>query len=122
LRAARQAVAGIATRLPNSGNRALGRSLWPHYLRGFGIQISNPKAILVWMTTITLGLPGQDAPWAGFAVVAGCLVIGLLVFSTYALVFSSTRVVEVYGRIHRWVNGGMAIFFASAGIALILGL
>jgi threonine/homoserine/homoserine lactone efflux protein len=74
------------------------------------------------MTTITLGLPGQDAPWAGFAVVAGCLVIGLLVFSTYALVFSSTRVVEVYGRIHRWVNGGMAIFFASVGIALILGL
>ena len=122
LRAARQAVAGLATRLPNSGNRALGRSLWPHYLRGFGIQISNPKAILVWMTTITLGLPGQNAPWAGFAVVAGCLVIGLLVFSTYALVFSSTRVVDVYGRIHRWVNGGMAIFFASAGIALILGL
>jgi hypothetical protein len=38
------------------------------------------------------------------------------------LVFSSTRVVEVYGRIHRWVNGSMALFFALAGMALMLGL
>ena len=121
-RAARQAVAGIATRLPTSSNRVRSTSLWPHYLRGFGIQITNPKAILVWMTTITLGLSGNDAPWAGFIVVAGCLIIGLLVFSSYALVFSSMRVVEVYGRIHRWVNGGMALFFASAGMALMLGL
>jgi threonine/homoserine/homoserine lactone efflux protein len=105
-RAARLAMAGIATRLPTSSNRFHSTSLWPHYLRGFGIQITNPKAILVWMTTITLGLSGNDAPWAGFIVVAGCLIIGLLVFSTYALVFSSTRVVEVYGRIssegERW--------------------
>jgi threonine/homoserine/homoserine lactone efflux protein len=74
------------------------------------------------MTTITLGLSGDDAPWAGFVVVTGCLLIGMLVFFSYALVFSSTRVVEVYGRIHRWVNGGMAIFFASAGMALMFGL
>jgi threonine efflux protein len=120
-RAARQALVGIGSRLPISGSRSRRTSLWPHYLRGFGIQITNPKAILVWMTTITLGLPGDDTPWAGLAVVAGCLVIGLIVFSTYALVFSNTRVVEVYTRVHRWVNGGVAIFFALAGISLILG-
>ncbi len=72
------------------------------------------------MTTITLGLPGNTAPWAGFAVVAGCLIIGFIVFSSYALVFSSVQVVQVYARIQRWVSGGMAIFFVSAGLALIL--
>ena len=79
-RTARQAFEGSGVRMPASVDIRGDTALWAHYLRGFGIQITNPKAIIVWMTTITLGLPGNTAPWAGFAVVAGCLIIGLSFF------------------------------------------
>jgi len=47
VRAARQVFNGAGPRMPISVETPRATALWPHYLRGFGIHITNPKAILV---------------------------------------------------------------------------
>ncbi|MBR7971847.1 LysE family translocator [Burkholderia vietnamiensis] len=59
------------------------------YLQGLGIHLTNPKAILSWLTVTTLGLSANSPAWTSFMLVAGCATLGCIVFTTYALAFSS---------------------------------
>lgn len=67
-------------------------SLALFYLQGLGIHLTNPKAILTWLTVTTLGLSANSPAWTSFVLVAGCAVLGCVVFITYALAFSSHSV------------------------------
>jgi threonine/homoserine/homoserine lactone efflux protein len=72
-----------------AGAQARRGSLAVFYLQGLGIHLTNPKAILTWLTVTTLGLSANSPAWTSFVLVAGCAVLGFIVFTTYALAFSS---------------------------------
>jgi threonine/homoserine/homoserine lactone efflux protein len=40
------------------------------FLRGFGIHLTNPKAVLMWLSVIALGLPPGANPQFGFVIIA----------------------------------------------------
>ena len=90
------------------------------YLRGLGMHLTNPKAIFVWLSIVTLGLPQKTQGTEAFFVVTGCGIIGIVVFSGYALTFSTKRARQLYHRSRRWFNATFAAVFAYAGVRILL--
>ncbi|MDA4844140.1 LysE family translocator [Hoeflea poritis] len=107
----------MSARALNGGSR----SPAGYFVRGFTIQMTNPKAALAWIAIISLGL-GPEAPlWVAFAIVAGTAVLSLTFHFLYAVAFSTPFMVAVYARARRWIQGVLGTFFAFAGFKLLLG-
>lgn len=106
------------------------------YLRGLLMHLTNPKAVLIWMSIVAMGANtggyaaarpepgmGQGSPTVqasgALGVTAGCMVIGLTVFATYAVLFSTSRARRIYAACRRWLDGAMAFMFLIAGVSLL---
>ena len=89
------------------------------FLRGFTIQMTNPKAALAWIAIISLGLSAQAPFWVAFAVVAGTTLMSVVIHLLYALAFSTPPMVRLYAKTRRWVQGTLGIFFTFAGLKLL---
>ena len=87
------------------------------YSRGVMLHLTNPKAILVWVSIVALSSNGQGPTHS--ALVAGCAAIGCLVFGSYALLFSTGSARRMYVRTRRAMEGCLAVVFAVAGIRLL---
>jgi threonine/homoserine/homoserine lactone efflux protein len=87
------------------------------YLRGALLHLTNPKAVLVWVSIVALSSNGAGAGYG--AVIPGCAVIGCIVFSSYALVFSMDSARRFYTRTRRALEGCLAVVFGVAGIRLL---
>ncbi|MEX3942083.1 LysE family translocator [Paraburkholderia sp. BR10937] len=87
------------------------------YLRGVTLHLTNPKAILVWVSIVALSSNGTGS--AHSAVIAGCAAIGCLVFGGYAVVFSTASARRLYVRTRRALEGCLAVVFGIAGIKLL---
>lgn len=93
---------------------------WSLYRRGVLMHAGNPKAVLSWLAIMSLGMRPDATPASVAVALAGCLSLGILIFSGYALLFSTAPMVRAYAKARRWFEGLLAIFFAGAGIRLIL--
>lgn len=90
------------------------------YLKGLALHLTNPKAALVWISLVSLGLPA-GAPASLIAIyVAGCFAIGMLSLNGFALMFSAPPIVAVYRRTRRYIEATMGAFFAFAGVKMLL--
>lgn len=88
-------------------------------LRGFTIQMTNPKAAFSWIAIISLGLQ-QGAPlWVGAVIVAGTVLMSIIMHALYAIAFSTPVMVRAYGRARRSIQAGLGLFFAFAGLKLL---
>ena len=103
---------------PDDASPELGRLRYA--IRGFTIQMTNPKAALAWIAIISLGLQKGAPLWVGFAVVVGTAVLSAVIHCLYALTFSTRAMVHRYGRARRWIQAALAGFFAVAGIRLLM--
>lgn len=92
---------------------------WAYFLRGWLIQMTNPKAALTWIAVISLGLQPGAPWWAAGIIVVGTSVLSLAAHCLYAWAFSSPVAVRAYGRARRWVQSLLGAFFAFAGIKLL---
>ena len=107
-----------ADKLPTSAARP-NEPLKRLYLRGLLLHLTNPKAILVWLSIVSLAMsPAGGTPHV-MPVVLGCMVIGVTVFSSYAVLFSTTSARRIYAAIRRWLDGSLAIMFGIAGVKLL---
>jgi threonine/homoserine/homoserine lactone efflux protein len=52
-------------------------------------------------------------------VVLGCMCIGVSVFSSYAVLFSTVSARRIYVAIRRWLDGSLAIMFGIASIKML---
>lgn len=103
-----------------AADRAPSRSLSRTFLLGYAIHLTNPKAIFAWVAIISLGLPA-GAPAASVAlIVGGCLLTGLVAFTTYAVLFSTGPAFRAYRAARRRIDAVMGVLFAAAGIKLLL--
>lgn len=87
------------------------------YLRGTLMHLTNPKAILGWVSVVALSSTPDGA--MPIAVVPGCVVLGLTVFCGYAMLFSTLTARRVYLRIRRWLDGCLAVVFGAASWQLL---
>ena len=91
------------------------------YLYGLGLHLTNPKAMLVWMSIIAIGLPaGASNLMLPVAIVTGCGILGVIIFCTYALVFSAPAMMRGYLRATVPINLFIAALFVFAGGGLAL--
>jgi threonine/homoserine/homoserine lactone efflux protein len=98
---------------------AQGQSVRRLYARGALLHLTNPKAILVWMSVAALGSSAGEGPGHMLVVVAGCLCIGACVFGGYAALFSMASARRIYTRIQRGLDACLALVFGAAGIRLL---
>ena len=91
-----------------------------YYLRGLIIQLTNPKAALTWIAIISLGIQASATLGPALAIVAGTTLIAVVVHAAYAVAFSTAPAVRAYAKMRRWVQGALGVFFAAAGIRLIM--
>ncbi|CAN7529130.1 LysE family translocator [Neorhizobium sp. LjRoot104] len=102
--------------LGNAKTNYTARQLW---LRGYAVHVTNPKAIFAWLAIISLGLP-DNAPTSAILLIIGvCMSSSLLIFITYAMVFSTSHALRGYKAARRWVEGTMAVFYSVAGLKLL---
>jgi len=87
------------------------------YVRGAMLHLTNPKAILVWVSIVALSSNGAGASHG--AVVPGCIAIGCVVFGGYALVFSTDSARRLYVRGRRAMEACLAVVFGVAGVRLL---
>ncbi|WP_223567587.1 LysE family translocator [Agrobacterium tumefaciens] len=90
------------------------------YRQGLLMHIGNPKAIMAWIAIMSLGFR-EDAP-AGMlpAIIGGCAILGVIVFGSYALLFSAASMIALYTRLRRWIESVLSVVFAAAGLKLLL--
>lgn len=89
------------------------------FIRGFILNISNPKTVIAWLAALSVGLDAGDNIHALVAGVLVCVFVGFSVNAMYSLVFSFSGVMNIYQRISRWINGIAFALFTIAGIGLI---
>ncbi len=121
-RAARQAIHFPPSDGPRPDNERSENSTSPGrlYLQGLAMHLTNPKVILSWLAIVTLALPAGAPASATLPVVAACVTLGMGVFGSYAVVFSTERARHWLTRAGRWLHGLLALVFGVAGLKLLL--
>lgn len=87
--------------------------------KGLAMHLANPKAILFFGALFSVGVPASVTPREIGLVVVAVGAQSLLVFTAYAVLFSSLRVVAVYLRLRRWLESVFAVAFGLAGMKLL---
>lgn len=88
------------------------------FLKGYLIQVLNPKAIAFWVAIAAVGaVNGAPLPAVG-AFVAGAFAISFTAHAAWALVLSSRPVRAAYISGRRWVEAGLGGVFAFAAFKL----
>ena len=90
------------------------------FLQGMMIHITNPKAIFMWLATISIGINQSSPPSAYALIVFGGILISICVNLAYSVSFSTSSVTKFYNKFHRWFETAFGIMFAAAGIKLLL--
>ncbi len=95
------------------------RSLTRYFLSGYAVQMTNPKAALAWIATISLGLQPGSPVWVAVAIVAGIFVMSVIIHTLYAVAFSTPLMVAAYSRSRRYIQATLGVFFSFAGLKLL---
>ena len=115
LKAARSALQDKPMRIGNIKDTSAKK----HFIRGFLIHITNPKAIFSWGAMFAVVVP----PGSGLPDVLTALfllfVVSMVVFLGYGFLFSTSGAVAIYGRLRRWIEGGFAAMFGYAGFKIL---
>ncbi|MHA7772046.1 LysE family translocator [Roseibium sp. M-1] len=96
------------------------RTAFGYMIRGYTVQMTNPKAALAWIAVVSLGMQ-QDAPWwVGAVIVLGTFLLSVVIHQLYAIAFSSAVMVGLYARARRSIQVLLGCFFTFAGVRLLL--
>jgi threonine/homoserine/homoserine lactone efflux protein len=88
--------------------------------RGAAMHLTNPKAIVVWLSVVSLALPAGAGQGDALAFVISCALISATIFTCYALAFSTHAARRAYRAGERRVNAVLAGVFAYAGVRMLL--
>lgn len=105
---------------PATTKPASSGELFSDFQRGLLLHLTNPKAVLVWLATISIGLPQDGGGASPFVIVASCGVLGAFIFGAYAIAFSTEPAQRWYRSTKRWIESAGAAIFGTAGILLLI--
>jgi threonine/homoserine/homoserine lactone efflux protein len=89
-------------------------------IRGLVLNLSNPKAVLAWISVLALGVGPSEDPSLLAITTALCAVLGLVIYLAYAVLFSQALVREWYRNARRGIDGLASVFFGYSGLNLVL--
>lgn len=95
------------------------RSPLGYAVRGFTIQMTNPKAALAWIAIMSLGLQAGAPVWVPVSLVAGTSILSVIIHCVYAVAFSTPVMVRAYSRARRSIQATLGALFAFAGLKLL---
>lgn len=107
---------------PNLRLPSTHRKDYRYYWQGVSLHLTNPKAILTWLTVTSIGLSQQSTPWMTLLLVALCALIGITIFSLYAFSFSTPPAQQFLVRYHRAINRFCAGFYALVAIGFLISI
>ena len=84
------------------------------------MHLTNPKAIFVWLSIVSMALPPRAQIGDALRIVGGCTCIASAVFAGYAIIFSTPIARSVYGSLRRWFEGTLAVAFGHAGLRMLI--
>jgi len=93
------------------------RGRW--FKRGLLLNLSNPKAVVAWMAALSMGMGADTGGHQVLLATTICAVLGLVIYTAYALAFSLPHFMAGYRRFQRWIDGVVAGLFVLAGLGLI---
>ena len=105
---------------PETDRRPNNLSRWRLYLRGMALHLTNPKAILAWLSVAAVGLPDAATTADSLLVIGSCLLWGAAVFGGYAIVFSSSATRRGYQALRRPIESLQCAVFGYTGLRLML--
>lgn len=94
------------------------RSVWRTGLKGFFLQLSNPKATFFWLAVASVGGVGNAPAFATVLFIAGAFVISFVGHGGYALLLSTKPIRKAYEGIRGWVEITLGCFFLYASFKL----
>ncbi|MCB5176586.1 LysE family translocator [Microvirga lenta] len=90
------------------------------YLRGLLVVLTNPKAALMWVA-ISMYLASSGLSVLGFlAIGLGASASAMVIYGTYALLFSTGIVMRAYARFFRAIEGSFGLVFGAIGAKLVV--
>ncbi|MEM9498662.1 MAG: LysE family transporter [Pseudomonadota bacterium] len=94
-------------------------SLKRNYVRGLLLHITNPKAPLVWLATLSVGL--DDAAPLPFLVltILLCQLVAITIFVGYAFLFSTPTASRIYLSFRRPFDAILGLLFGAAGLKIL---
>jgi threonine/homoserine/homoserine lactone efflux protein len=90
------------------------------YLRGAAMHLTNPKAVVVWLSVVSLAMPAGAAAADALAFVTSCVPLSAAIFTCYALAFSTSPARRAYRAGERGINAVLAGVFGYAGARMLL--
>lgn len=89
------------------------------FVQGLLLHLTNPKAPLVWLATLSVGV-GETAPAAFLtAAILLCALVAMSVFVGYAFLFSTHAASRVYLSVRRPTDALLGILFGAAALKIL---
>lgn len=82
------------------------------------MHLTNPKAPIIWGATVSVGTHGENPAATLWLAYAGCVLAGGVIFSAYALLFSTQGARTAFRRFRRGINAVSGGVFCSAAIGV----
>jgi len=89
------------------------------FVRGLLLNLSNPKAVVAWMATLSLGVSHEHGAIQVVAAASLCIALGFVIYAAYVYIFSTNGAMQMYSRLRKWIDGMVSGLFALAGFGLI---
>ncbi len=88
------------------------------FVKGYLLQVTNPKAIVFWLAIAALGAT-EGGGWTVIAAfVAGAFALSFLCHAAWALFLSSPPIRAGYAAGRRWIEAALGCFFSFAAVKI----
>ncbi|MFC6197449.1 LysE family translocator [Ponticaulis profundi] len=89
------------------------------FLKGLFVHLTNPKAPLVWLATLSIGADHGSSPDTMALAIFACALAAMAIFTGYAFLFSTRSAMRFYQRAHRPINLLAGALFGAIGVKLL---
>lgn len=94
------------------------RTLARHFMTGYLLQVTNPKAIAFWLAIASIGAVDGAAPGVIVLFVAGAFTISFFCHGFWAVALSIGLVRQLYNAGRRWIEVALGCVFVFAAFKL----
>jgi threonine efflux protein len=89
------------------------------FTKGLLLHLTNPKAPLVWLATLAVGVGDGVPSWFLIAAILICCLSSMAIFIGYALLFSTQRAARAYALVRRPVDAVLGLVFGAAAVKIL---
>jgi threonine efflux protein len=89
------------------------------FTKGLLLHLTNPKAPLVWLATLAVGVGDGVPAWFLIAAILICCLSSMAIFIGYALLFSTQRAARAYASVRRPVDAVLGLVFGAAAVKIL---